>query len=89
MVFALYVFISQLMVGWFIVLNTTFNKISVISHRSVLLVEETGVPGQNQRSFANLMTLKNKAGLIKLCTIIKIIENGICDSAKTYQPLFI
>jgi len=29
------------------VFNTTFNKISVISWWSVLLVEETGVPGEN------------------------------------------
>jgi hypothetical protein len=29
------------------VLNTTFNNISVISWRSVLLVEENGGPGQN------------------------------------------
>jgi hypothetical protein len=29
------------------VLNTTFNNISVISWRSVLLVEETGGPGEN------------------------------------------
>ena len=27
--------------------NATFNNISVISWRSVLLVEETGVPGEN------------------------------------------
>jgi hypothetical protein len=27
--------------------NVTFNNISVISQRSVLLVEETGVPGEN------------------------------------------
>jgi hypothetical protein len=30
-----------------IVFNATFNNISVISWRSVLLVEETGVPGEN------------------------------------------
>jgi hypothetical protein len=29
------------------VLNATFKNISVISWRSVLLVEETGVPGEN------------------------------------------
>ena len=29
------------------VFNATFNKISVISWWSVLLVEETGVPGEN------------------------------------------
>jgi hypothetical protein len=28
------------------VFNATFNNISVISRRSVLLVEETGVPGE-------------------------------------------
>ena len=27
--------------------NITFNKVSVISCQSVLLVEETGIPGQN------------------------------------------
>jgi hypothetical protein len=32
---------------WFMVFNATFNNISVISWLSVLLVEETGVPGEN------------------------------------------
>ena len=32
------------------VFNATFNNISVISWRSVLLVGETGVPGENHRS---------------------------------------
>jgi hypothetical protein len=32
---------------WFMVFNATFNNISVISWRSVLLVEETGVPTEN------------------------------------------
>ena len=32
------------------VFNATFNLITVISWQSVLLVEETGVPGENQRS---------------------------------------
>jgi hypothetical protein len=34
---------------WFgiMVLNATFNNISVKSRRSVLLMEETGVPGEN------------------------------------------
>ena len=31
------------------VINATFNNISVISWWSVLLVEETGVPGENYR----------------------------------------
>jgi len=32
------------------VFNAIFNNISAISLRSVLLVEETGVPGENHRS---------------------------------------
>jgi hypothetical protein len=35
------------------VLNTTFNNIPVISWRSVLLVEETGGPGENHRPAAS------------------------------------
>jgi hypothetical protein len=35
------------MVGWFMVFNSTFNNISVISWMSVLLVEETRVTGEN------------------------------------------
>ena len=37
------------MLGKVIVLNANFNNISVISWRSVLLVEETGVFGENYR----------------------------------------
>ena len=33
---------------WVMVLNATFNNISVISWRSVVLVEETRVPGENR-----------------------------------------
>ena len=32
--------------------NTTFNNISVILWRSVLLVEEAGVPGENHQPIA-------------------------------------
>jgi hypothetical protein len=35
------------------VLNTTFNNSSVISWRSVLLVEEAGVPGENHQPVAS------------------------------------
>jgi len=35
------------------VFNTTINNISVISRRPVLLVEETGVPGENHRPVAS------------------------------------
>ena len=39
--------------SWFMVFNATFNNISIISWRSVLLVEETGVPGENHRPSAS------------------------------------
>ena len=38
---------------WFMVLNATFNNISVISWWSVLLVEKTEVPGENHLSAAS------------------------------------
>jgi hypothetical protein len=37
----------------FMVFNTTFNNISVILWWSVLLVEETSVPGENHRPVAS------------------------------------
>ena len=37
----------------FVVLNATFNNISVISWRSVLLLAETGLPGENYRPVAS------------------------------------
>jgi hypothetical protein len=37
----------------FMVFNATFNNISVISWRLVLLVEETGGPGENNRPAAS------------------------------------
>ena len=45
---------------WFMVSNATFNNISVISCHSVLLVEETGVPGKNhQPATSNWQTLSH------------------------------
>jgi hypothetical protein len=38
---------------WFMVLSGTFNNISVISWLSVLLEEETGVPGGNHQPVAS------------------------------------
>jgi len=42
--------------------NVTFNNISVISCRSVLLVEVTGVPGENHcdLSMTNLIILSGR-----------------------------
>jgi hypothetical protein len=40
---------DMVIVGWFMVFNATFSNISLISWRSVLLVEETRVPGETHR----------------------------------------
>ena len=39
--------------AWFMVFNAIFNIISAISWQSVLLVDETGVHGENQRPVAS------------------------------------
>jgi hypothetical protein len=49
------------LVGLFMVVNAPINNISIISWRSVLLVEKTGVSGENhrpvaRRSLTNLIT---------------------------------
>jgi hypothetical protein len=47
---------TPLSVDYIQVLNATFNNISVILWRSVLLVAETGVPGENHRSARKSLT---------------------------------
>jgi hypothetical protein len=44
---------SMITLVGFMVLNDTFNNISLISWRSVLLVEESGGPGENHRFVAS------------------------------------
>jgi hypothetical protein len=46
---------SNYVKAWFrlMVFNATFNNISAISWRSVLLLKETGVPGENHRPAAS------------------------------------
>ena len=41
------------LIGMYMVFNVTFNNISVISWRSVLLVEEIWVSGENHRPVAS------------------------------------
>ena len=46
----------QVFCSWFMVFNATFNNISVILWRSVLLVEETGIPRENhERNSLNII----------------------------------
>ena len=48
------------------VLNAIFNNISVISWWSVLLVEETGIPGENHRPVAShWLTLSHNTNNIR------------------------
>ena len=44
-----YFIVTYSLYNGFMVFNATFNNISVKSWRSVLLVEETGVPRENHR----------------------------------------
>jgi hypothetical protein len=52
--------------------NATFNNISVISWRSVLLVEETRVLGENHRPAANHLQTFSKFVFVATCLRIKI-----------------
>ena len=52
-IFSWYFMIYSLVWFGLMVFNATFNNISSISFRSVLLVEEPGVPGENHRAPAS------------------------------------
>jgi hypothetical protein len=54
------------------VLNATFNNISVILWRLVLLVEEIGVPGENR----DLSKATDKVYHIMLCRV-QFVMNGV------------
>ena len=55
---------------WFMVSNVTFNNFSVISWRSVLLVEETGVPRENHQPAAS-------HGQISSHSVVHLAVSGI------------
>jgi hypothetical protein len=46
------------------VFNPTFNNISVISWRSVLLVEDTGIPGENHLPAASQLMKYTRFGIV-------------------------
>ena len=52
----------------FMVFNATFNNISVISWRSVLLMEENGVPGENHRHVASHWQTSSHNVVSSICT---------------------
>ena len=64
--------------------NTTFNSISVISWLSVLLVEETEVPGKHHRPAAShCQTLSHK--WIKVITKLRNSEQSYKGKVKTHN----
>ena len=67
-IYVLYIELVELV--WFMVLNATFNNISVILRRSALLVEETGVPGENHRP------VTDKVNYIML-NRVHLVMNGV------------
>jgi len=50
--------------------SVTFNNISVISWRPVLLVEETRVPGENHRPVRSLCLVTNQINITFYCKIM-------------------
>ena len=76
---------------YLMVFNATFNNISVISWRSVLLVEETGGPGENHRPVAShWQTLSYNVvhlALIELTTWV-VIGTDCIDSCKSNYHKF-
>jgi hypothetical protein len=69
---------------WFMVLNATFNNISAISGWSVLLVEETGVPGENHRPVASH---KHTLFHIMLYRVEKVLWDTVKRHYKTSKCL--
>jgi hypothetical protein len=64
------------------VFNATFNNISVISWRSVLLMEETGVPGENHLPVASRQqTLSHNVVHLELASVM--IGTGCIGSCKS------
>ena len=59
------------------VFNATFNNISVISWRSVLLVEETGGPGANHRPVASDSHRQTLSDNVVHLALIKIRTHNI------------
>jgi hypothetical protein len=77
------------------VLNATFNNISVISWRSVVLVEETGVAGENHRPVQVTDKLYYKMlyrvdvvwGEFELTTLVVIYPDCIGSCKSSYHMI--
>ena len=79
---------------WFMVFNTTFNNISVIWWQSVLLMEETGIPGDNNQPVAshwqtlshNVSSTPHRVGF-ELTTLVVIGTNDIGSCKSNYHSI--
>jgi len=72
--------------------NTTSNDMSVISWRSVLLVEETGVPGENHRHVAShwqtlLHNVVSSTPRFELTTLLVIGTDCTCSCKSNYHTI--
>jgi hypothetical protein len=56
------------------VFNATFNNISVISWRSVLLVEDTGVPRENLQNIILLFLRGSKLDIQNMMRIASVVN---------------
>jgi hypothetical protein len=66
----------------FMVFNATFNNISGISWRSVLLEEEIGVPGENHRAVASHWQTLSHNVLYKVNVLHVDQKSYICQSTQ-------
>ena len=80
--------------GWFMVFNTTFNYISVISWHSVLLVEETGVqsePPTCPKSLTNYHIMLYQVQIaitgLELTTLVVIGSDCISSCKSNYHTI--
>ena len=68
----------------FMVFNATFNTISVISCRSVLLVEETGGPGEKHRPVASHVS--NNVAHLEIQTHNNMVNAYVAVNPTTIRP---
>ena len=66
------------------VFHTTFNNISVLSRQSVLLVEETGVPGENHQ---RLLPTKLYHIMYQMMNKLDQHPSYACDKIKAHTDL--
>ena len=88
---------SNYVKAWFrlMVFNATFNNISAISWRSVLLLKETGVPGENHRPAAShwklyhiiVYRVHHAWSLFDLTTLVVISTDSIGSCKSNYHTI--